>query len=164
MALEMERGLFITVIGASDCSAEETRLAEEVGRELAKRGVTLICGGLEGVMEAACRGATSQGGVTIGILPGNNRNDANAYVQIPIVTGMGYSRNAIVAKSGQAVIAIGGSYGTLSEIAYALQSSTPVIGLGTWSLAREGVTESLIIVALNPVDAVEKALGLIGRG
>jgi len=164
MAMDMERGLFITVIGASDCSAEETRLAEEVGRELARRGVTLICGGLEGVMEAACRGAASQGGVTIGILPGNSRKDANAYVQIPIVTGMGYSRNAIVAKSGQAVIAIGGSYGTLSEIAYALQSSTPVIGLRTWSLARGGVTESSIIVALNPVDAVEKALGLIRRG
>jgi len=164
MALEMQRGLFITVIGASDSSAEETTLAEEVGRELARRGVTLICGGLEGVMEAACRGANSLGGVTIGILPGNSRKDANAYVQIPIVTGMGYSRNVIVAKSGQAVIAIGGSYGTLSEIAYALQSGTPVIGLGTWSLARGGVTESSIIVALNPVDAVEKALGLIGRG
>ena len=164
MAMDMERGLFITVIGASDCSAEESRLAEEVGRELARRGVILICGGLEGVMEAACRGAASQGGVTIGILPGNSHKDANAYVQIPIVTGMGYSRNAIVAKSGQAVIAIGGSYGTLSEIAYALQSGTPVIGLGTWSLARGGVTESSIIVALNPVDAVEKALGLIGRG
>ena len=163
MAMDMERGLFITVIGASDCSAEETRLAEEVGRELARRGVTLICGGLEGVMEAACRGAASQGGVTIGILPGNSRKDANAYVQIPIVTGMGYSRNAIVAKSGQAVIAIGGSYGTLSEIAYALQSDTPVIGLRTWSLARGGVTESPIIVALNPVDAVEKALRLIGK-
>lgn len=159
-----QKGIFITVIGASDCSAEETRLAEEVGRELARRGVTLICGGLEGVMEAACRGATSQGGVTIGILPGNSRKDANPYVQIPIVTGMGYTRNAIVAKSGQAVIAIGGSYGTLSEIAYALQSDIPVISLGTWSLAREGVVDKSIIVAQNPVDAVEKALSSIGRG
>lgn len=159
-----QKGIFITVIGASDCSAEETRLAEEVGRELARRGVTLICGGLEGVMEAACRGATSQGGVTIGILPGNSRKDANPYVQIPIVTGMGYTRNAIVAKSGQAVIAIGGSYGTLSEIAYALQSDIQVISLGTWSLAREGVVDKSIIVAQNPVDAVEKALSSIGRG
>ena len=158
-----QKGIFITVIGASDCSAEETRLAEEVGRELARRGVTLICGGLEGVMEAACRGATSQGGVTIGILPGDSREDANPYIRIPIVTGMGYTRNAIVAKSGQAVIAIGGSYGTLSEIAYALQNNIPVISLGTWSLARGGVVDSSIIVAQNPVDAVERALGLIRK-
>ncbi|MCK5653713.1 MAG: TIGR00725 family protein [Dehalococcoidia bacterium] len=160
----MEQGLCITVIGASDCSAEETRLAEEVGRELARRGATLICGGLEGVMEAACRGAASQGGITIGILPGDSRKDANPYVRVPIVTGMGYTRNAIVAKSGQAVIAIGGSYGTLSEIAYALQDDIPVIGLGTWSLAREGVVDKSIIIAQNPVDAVEKALSSIGRG
>jgi len=159
-----QKGIFITVIGASDCSAEETRLAEEVGRELARRGATLICGGLEGVMEAACRGATSQGGITIGILPGDSRKDANPYIRIPIVTGMGYTRNAIVAKSGQAVIAIGGSYGTLSEIAYALQNDIPVIGLGTWSLAREGVVDKSIIVAQNPVEAVEKALSSIGRG
>jgi uncharacterized protein (TIGR00725 family) len=159
----MEPGLFVTVIGASDCTAEETKLAEEVGRELAMRGATLICGGLEGVMEAACRGASSQDGITIGILPGNSRKDANRHVRIPIVTGMGYARNAIVAKSGQAVIAIGGSYGTLSEIAYALQSDIPVIGLGTWSLARGGAVDKSIIVAKNPVDAVEKALGLISK-
>lgn len=160
----MEPDLFITVIGASDCSAEETKIAEEVGQELARRGATLICGGLEGVMEAACRGASSQGGITIGILPGNSRKDANPYVGIPIVTGMGYTRNAIVAKSGQAVIAIGGSYGTLSEIAYALQSDIPVIGLGTWSLTRKGRVDKSIIVAENPVDAVEKAIGLIRKG
>jgi uncharacterized protein (TIGR00725 family) len=160
----MEPDLFVTVIGASNCSAEETKLAEEVGRELARRGATLICGGLQGVMEAACRGADSQGGITIGVLPGNSRKDANPYVRIPIVTGMGYARNAIVAKSGQAVIAIGGRYGTLSEIAYALQSDIPVIGLGTWSLARGGVADKSIIVAQNPVDAVEKAIGLIRKG
>ena len=159
----MEPGLFVTVIGASDCSAEEAKLAEEVGRELAKHGATLICGGLEGVMEAACRGASSQGGITVGILPGNSRKDANRHVKIPIVTGMGYARNAIVAKSGQAVIAIGGSYGTLSEIAYALQSDIPVIGLGTWSLARGGAVDKSIIVAHNPMDAVEKAIGLIRK-
>ena len=157
----MEPGLFVTVIGASDCSPEEIKLAEEVGRELARSGATLICGGLEGVMEAACRGASSQGGTTIGILPGNSRKDANPYIRIPIVTGMGYARNAIVAKSGQAVIAIGGRYGTLSEIAYALQSDIPVIGLGTWSLMRGGVAEKSIIMAQNPVDAVEKAISLI---
>jgi len=150
--------LFIAVIGGSSCSEKEGRLAEEVGGELARRGATLICGGLEGVMEAACRGAASCGGTTIGILPGNSRQDANRYVQIPIVTGMGYARNAIVAKSGQAVIAIGGSYGTLSEIAHALQGNIPVVGLGTWSLSREGVEDSSIIVAQSAAEAVEKAI------
>ena len=154
----MEQRLFITVIGASECTEEEARLAEEVGAKLARRGATLICGGLEGVMEAACRGAASQGGMTIGILPGNSREDANPYVQIPIVTGMGYNRNAIVAKSGQAVIAIGGSYGTLSEIAYALQNNVPVIGLGTWSLSRGGTEDNSIIVIHSAAEAVEKAV------
>lgn len=160
----MKKGLFISVIGGSDCSQEEARLAEEVGRELATRGATLICGGLDGVMEAACRGAASQGGVTIGILPGDSRKQANRYVQIPIVTGMGYARNAIVAKSGQVVIAVGGSYGTLSEIAHALQNDIPVIGLGTWSLSRGGEEDKAIIIAQNPVDAVEKALALAKKG
>ncbi len=150
--------MFISVIGGSDCSEDEKRLAEEVGQELARRGATLICGGLGGVMEAACRGAASQGGTTIGILPGNSRYDANSYVRIPIVTGMGYARNAIVAKSGKAVIAIGGSYGTLSEVAYALQNGIPVIGLGTWSLSRGGQEDRSIILAENAADAVEKAV------
>jgi len=114
-------------------------------------------------MEAACKGAISQGGTTIGILPGNDRHEANAYVKIPIVTGMGYARNAIVAKSAQAVIAIGGSYGTLSEIAYALQNDIPVIGLGTWSLSRAGVEDKSIIAAHSPAEAVEKALALAKR-
>ncbi len=156
----MERGLFIAVVGASDPSKEEAQAAEEVGRELARRGATLICGGLGGVMEAACRGAASQGGTTVGILPGDSAKDANRYVKIPIVTGMGYGRNAIVAKSGQAVIAIGGSYGTLSEIAYALQQGIPVIGLNTWSLSRAGVEDSSIIEAQSPAEAVEKAFAL----
>jgi uncharacterized protein (TIGR00725 family) len=96
--------------------------------------------------------------MTIGILPGNSRKDANPYVQIPIVTGMGYNRNAIVAKSGQAVIAVGGSYGTLSEIAYALQNNVPVIGLGTWSLSRGGTEDNSIIVVHSAAEAVEKAV------
>ena len=160
----MDQSPFITVIGASSCSADEERLAEEVGRELARRGATLICGGLEGVMEAACRGAHSEGGLTVGILPGDRREDANPYVEIPIVTGLGYARNSIVAKSGQAVIAIGGSYGTLSEIAYALQDGIPVIGLGTWSLERcDGMNDS-IIIADDAADAVEKAITMAKAG
>ena len=160
----MKPGLFIGVIGGSDCSEEEARLAEEVGAELARRGATLICGGLDGVMEAACRGAASQGGMTVGILPGNSRKDANPHVRIPIVTGMGYTRNAIVAKSGQAAIAIGGSYGTLSEIAYALQNNVPVIGLGTWSLSRGGVEDNSIIVVYSAAEAVEKAIAATRKG
>ncbi len=155
--------MFVSVIGGSDCSEEDTRHAEEVGRELARRGATLICGGLEGVMEASCRGAVSQGGTTVGILPWNDRHEANVYVNIPIVTGMGYARNAIVAKSAQAVIAIGGSYGTLSEIAYALQNDIPVIGLDTWSISRAGVEDKSIIAAHSPAEAVEKALALAKR-
>ena len=117
--MSKKKNKFIAVIGGSQCSAQEAQLAEEAGQELARRGAVLVCGGLGGVMEAACRGASSEGGITIGILPGDNRQAANPYVQIPIVTGMGYARNVAVVKSAQAAIAIGGSYGTLSEIAHA---------------------------------------------
>jgi len=124
------------------------------------RGAILVCGGLGGVMEAACKGAQSEGGVTIGILPGESRQAANPYVQIPIVTGIGYARNVAVVKSAQAVIAIGGNYGTLSEISHALQSGIPVIGLNTWSLSRNGRQDNSIILAQNPTEAVNKALNL----
>ena len=150
--------MFIAVIGGSECSEEEARLAEEVGRELAKRGITLVCGGLSGVMEAACRGARAEGGTTIGILPGNSRGEANPYVDIPIVTGIGYARNAIVVRSAQAAIAIDGSFGTLSEIGYALQFDIPVIGLETWSLSMGGQDDDSIIRAKSPVEAVERAI------
>ena len=111
-------------------------------------------------MEAACRGASSGGGVTVGILPGESRQAANAYVQVPVVTGMGYARNVAVVKSAQAVIAIGGNYGTLSEIAHALQSGIPVIGLNTWSLSKNGKLDNSIIPVKNPAEAVNKALSL----
>ena len=150
----------IAVIGGGQCSSETAKLAEDVGRELAKRGAILICGGLGGVMEAACRGASTEGGMTIGILPGESRRSANLFVQIPIATGMGYARNVAVVKSAQAVIAVDGSYGTLSEIGHALQSGIPVIGLGTWSISQNGQPDEAIIVAQNPVEAVEKALDL----
>jgi len=148
----------IAVIGGGEPSPEEVRLAEEVGRELARQGATLVCGGLGGVMEAACRGASSEGGVTIGILPGDRREAANPYVQIPIVTGVGYARNIAVVKSAQAVIAVGGSYGTLSEIAYALSSDIPVIGLNTWSISRNGQQDNSIILAQTAAEAVNTAL------
>ena len=148
----------IAVIGGGQCSAPEAELAEAVGRELARRGAILVCGGLGGVMEAACKGASTEGGLTIGILPGDNYQASNPYIQIPIATGMGYARNIAVVKSSKAVIAIGGSYGTLSEIAHALQSGIPVIGLNTWSLSKNGQPDNSIIPALNPIEAVNKAL------
>ncbi len=150
----------IAVIGGGQCSKEEAKIAEEVGRQLARQGAILVCGGLSGVMEAACKGASSEGGVTIGILPGDSYQAANPYIQIPIVTGVGYARNVIVVKSARAVIAVGGNYGTLSEISHALQSGIPVIGLNTWSLSRNGQQDNSIIPAQNPVEAVNKALDL----
>jgi uncharacterized protein (TIGR00725 family) len=113
-------------------------------------------------MEAACRGASSEGGLTVGILPGESRKDANEFVQVPIVTGMGYARNVSVVRSAQAVIAVGGSYGTLSEIAHALQSGIPVIGINTWSLSKDGKPSRAIIIADNAAAAVETAFDLIG--
>lgn len=156
--------MFIAVIGGHQCSSEELKLAEAIGRELAKRGVTLICGGLDGVMEAACRGASSEGGVTVGILPGDDRRSANPYVSIPVVTGLGYARNVIVVKSAQAVIAIDGSYGSLSEIAHALQSRIPVIGVNTWSMSIRGKEDDSIIPAADAREAVEKAIAAAGKG
>ena len=156
--------MFIAVIGGHQCSPEELKLAEEVGRELARRGITLICGGLDGVMEAACRGAISEGGVTVGILPGDDRCSANPYVSIPVVTGLGYARNVIVVKSAQAVIAIDGGYGTLSEIAHALQNCVPVIGLNTWSISIRGRVDDSVIPAADAREAVEKAVAAVGKG
>lgn len=152
---------FIAVIGNSKASAQEIKLAEEIGREIAKNGAVLVCGGLDGVMEAACRGAVSEGGLTIGILPGTSRNDANEYVQIPVVTGIGYARNMIVVKSAQAVIAVGGSYGTLTEIGFALKNGIPVIGLDTWELSQKGKNDNSMMRAENAADAVNKALDMI---
>ncbi|MBI4296575.1 MAG: TIGR00725 family protein [Chloroflexi bacterium] len=156
----MRQQKFIAVIGSAECPPETAKLAEEVGRELAKQGAALVCGGLGGVMEAACKGASQAGGVTIGIIPGNRRSEANPYVQITIVTGMGEARNVIVVKSAQAIIAVDGSYGTLSEIGHALRLNLPVIGLKTWSLAMDGVPDSAIVPAETAADAVNLALTL----
>lgn len=159
----IDRKRFIAVIGGSRCSAEDTRTAEEAGREIARHNAILVCGGLGGVMAAACKGADEEGGLTIGILPGGNRVAANPHVQIPIVTGLGEARNVIVVKSAQAVIAIDGSYGTLTEIGYALRSGIPVIGLNTWSLSSGGQPDNSIIRAENAADAVSKAVSLIDK-
>ena len=127
---------------------------------MAESGAVLVCGGRGGVMEAACRGAKAAGGLTIGILPGVDRGGANAFVDVPIVTGMGEARNAIVARTAQAVIAIGGSYGTLSEIAFALRFGVPVVGLGTWAVEREAHPPAPIVCVDSPEEAAARALAL----
>jgi uncharacterized protein (TIGR00725 family) len=160
--------MIIAVIGSSNpTTREHVELAEEVGRELARKNIMLVCGGLSGIMEAVCRGAKAEGGTTIGILPGRAAAEANSYVDIPIVTSMGYSRNVIVVHTGEAVIAIGGAYGTLSEIGHALSDGIPVIGLKTWPLTTNGDgvdIESAIIQAENATDAVDKALAAVAAG
>ncbi len=150
----------IAVIGRSACSVAESAAAEEVGALLAENNVAVVCGGLGGVMEAACRGARSRGGFTIGILPGNDRSSANCWISLPIVTGTGQARNIAVVRSSDAVIAIGGAYGTLSEIAFALDSGIPVVGITTWRLAESDAGPVPIHEAGTPREAVDLALRL----
>jgi uncharacterized protein (TIGR00725 family) len=156
-----ERRRFIAVIGGSDCTSEEARLAEEVGREIARNGAVLVCGGLGGIMAAASKGASAEGGLAIGILPGDRREAANPHINIPVVTNLGEARNVIIVKSAEAVIAVGGGYGTLSEIGHALRNGTPVVGLNTWSLSRNNQPDNSIVQAKDPADAVKKALNMI---
>ena len=147
----------IGVIGAGQCSLEIERLAEEVGREIAKKKALLICGGLGGVMEASARGAKKEGGVTIGILPGFSFDDANPFIDIPIVTGLSHARNVLVVRSSQVIIAVEGGYGTLSEIGIALKLWKPVVGLRTWDISKK------IVTVETPEDAVKKAMSLIKK-
>lgn len=119
----------VAVVGGSDCTSAEAALAEALGRQLAQRGAVVVCGGLTGVMEAVAKGARAGGGLTIGILPGNDARDANAYIDVPLATGMGEMRNALIVRVAGAIVAIGGGTGTLSEIALALRIGTPVVGL-----------------------------------
>jgi len=152
------RPLIISVIGGGDPPKIALQHARQVGIELAKRDVVVACGGLGGVMEAVCAGAKSAGGTTIGIMPGSDPGEANDFVDFPICTSFKYARNVIVVKTGRSVIAIDGSYGTMSEIAHALAENIPVIGLETWSFMSNGKKDTSIIVAQNPVDAVNKAI------
>jgi len=151
----------VAVVGGGICSPEEAALAEAVGRGLAEAGATLICGGMGGVMAAACRGARSAGGLTVGVLPGHSAADANPHLDVPVVTGMGEARNVIIVRTASAVIAVGGEYGTLSEIAFALKLGRPVIGLGTWELAKEGRPTQAIVKAQTAEEAVRLALAAL---
>jgi uncharacterized protein (TIGR00725 family) len=149
----------IAVIGAGAASPELEDVAERVGRMLAEHGAVVICGGLGGVMEAACRGAASAGGTTVGILPGTDRRAANAWVGVALPTGMGEARNTLVVRAADVVIAVGGEFGTLSEIAFALKTGTRVVGIDTWELAKGGRAVDAIERASGPEQAVELALG-----
>jgi len=142
----------IAVIGGSRAGRQALDTALELGRLIARSGAVVVCGGLGGVMEAASRGAREEGGLVIGILPGGSVADANPWVDIPIATGLGYTRNALVVMNADAVIAVDGEYGTLSEIAYGLIHGKTVVGLGTWEV--KGVA-----AAGTPAEAVRLALG-----
>ena len=148
------RKKIIAVIGAGIADEAILNIAEEVGKLIAKRGAVLICGGLGGVMEAASKGAKSVGGITVGILPQNHAKDANPFIDIPLATGFGEGRNVIIARTADAIIAVGGEYGTLSEIAFGLKMGKPVIGIGTWDIKG-------IIKAKNAEDAVNKAFEIL---
>ncbi len=148
-------GRRIGIIGAGLCNDEIYQTARTVGSLVAARGGLLYCGGLGGVMEAACRGAREAGGNTVGILPGSKASDANKFVTIPVVTGMSHARNVVLVRSCEALIAISGSHGTLSEIALGLKMWKPVIGLETWPGIRD------VHYVETPEEAVEKAFSLL---
>ena len=128
----MEFPNYIGVIGTGECSESIYGLARELGFEIGKRGWVLVCGGLGGVMEASARGCREAGGLTVGILPGLEKGSANAYIKVPLPTGLGEGRNLLVVRAADVLIAVAGGYGTLSEIALALKMNKPVIGLETW--------------------------------
>lgn len=158
------RPVHVAVCGGGDADAVTRQQAEEIGRALARCGTVLVTGGLGGVMEAACRGAKAEGGTTIGILPGDDRTAANDWVDVAVPTGLGEGRNALVVRAADAVIALAGEFGTLSEIALALRLGRPVVGLNTWALVRHGRPDDHIVVARTPSEAADLAVGLARRG
>jgi len=148
----------VAVIGGETPPAEAMVLADEVGRRLAEAGAAVVCGGLGGVMEAVCRGAHRAGGLTIGILPTGRRSDANSDVDVAIPTGLGVARNVLVVMAGHAVIAIDGSFGTLTEIAHALELRKPVFALGSWDLDSADIDPERYVRVKTPEEAVRLAL------
>lgn len=152
---------YAAVVGAGSCTDDEDATAEAVGRGLAAAGFVVVTGGLGGVMAAACRGAREAGGTTVGLLPGADRQAANEHVDIALATGLGELRNGLLVRAADVVVAVGGEHGTLSEIAFALKTGVPVVGLATWSLARQGSDEP-IHVATDADEAVALAVRLAG--
>jgi len=153
----------VAVCGESDPQTSLADLAFEVGRGIAERDAVLICGGLTGVMEHAARGARAAGGLTIGLLPDEDVNDANESIDISIATGLGHARNAILARTADGVVALGGGLGTLSEIALALRNRLPTIGIKTWRFDRDGRTEPELPVAANATEALDWLFAQMGR-
>jgi uncharacterized protein (TIGR00725 family) len=148
--------VYVAVIGASNPRPQDVEHAHAAGRRLAELGAIVVTGGRGGVMEAACRGAKEGGGQTVGILPGFDRSDANDFVDVALATGLGELRNGLVARAAQAVVAVGGAWGTLAEIAFARAAGTPVFGVGTWELGADGV-----IAVDSGVEAAERAVAAI---
>lgn len=149
---------WIGVVGPSQATPEALARAEEVGAEVAAGRAILVCGGLGGVMEAACRGAASAGGLTVGLLPGDDRGAANPWVSVAIPTGLGEARNVLLVRAAHALVAIGGGWGTLSEIALALRAGKPVVGLDTWLPRHPETSGPGVVAAENPRAAVVLAL------
>ena len=150
--------LHVAVIGGGHAGDEDCDRAARVGRALAEAGAVVVCGGLGGVMAAACRGARDGGGTSVGILPGADRDGANEYVDVAVATGMGEGRNIMVVRNADAVVAVGGEFGTLSEVALALQAGIPVIGLDTWELSKRGRPARGVLEAKNPEEAADIAV------
>jgi uncharacterized protein (TIGR00725 family) len=154
---------WIAVIGPGSATVTELEAAEEAGAAIAEAGAGVVCGGLGGVMEAACRGARSRGGLTLGLLPGSDREAANGWVVVAVPTGLGEARNALVVRAADAVVAIGGGWGTLSEIALALKTGVPVVGVGTWEATIGGAEpEPGVVRVAGAREAVAEALRLAG--
>lgn len=157
----------VSVIGGAVCTDDQRQLALETGREIARAGAILLCGGRGGVMEAAAEGAQSEGGATVGILPGTGPADSppNPYIELPIFTGLGQARNQVLVLSGEAVIGIGGSWGTLTEIGLSIRHGIPVVLLDSWGLEPpDGKVEPLLYRASSPAEAVETALQAASEG
>ena len=153
---------YVAVVGPSDATPEQAGDARDVGRRLASAGAVVVCGGLGGVMHAVAQGCAEAGGVSIGLLPGDDRSAASPLLTVAVATGIGEARNALVVRASDVVVAIAGGFGTLSEIGFALRIGRPVIGLGTWDLTRPG-RPAPIESARDTADAVERALALARR-
>ena len=153
----------MAVIGAGQCDAEVEAAAHEIGRLVAERGAILVTGGHSGVMESASRGAHEAGGLVVGILPGLDHDSANRFVDVAIPTGMGQLRNGLIVNTADAVIAVGGEWGTLSEIGLALKAGKPVVGWKTWELSKGGQRVSGAIEAATPAEAVKAAFAGCSR-
>ena len=144
----------ISVIGGAQCSQSEALFAEEIGRLIAKEGLAIVCGGRGGIMEAACRGAWEDDGFTLGILPSTGVEGANPYLSVILPTGLNEARNVLVVLAGEVVLAIGGGYGTLSEIAHALRQGKPVVGYGTWAGRNANIKDLPIHRVESPQEAI----------